>query len=152
MKNRYDNRHGRDPFGSIDEFVNKFGFKDHELTNEIIDYRMSLLKEEFQETEGAWREENSEEWVDGHIDIIVVALGNLAIAGVNARVAFNEVMRANMDKELGSRRDSDPLGMSIIKPEGWASPDHSSNHGELDKVWNKSQEIINEIDKILSED
>ena len=135
MKNRYDNRHGRDPFGSIDEFVNKFGFNNGELTQEKLDYRMELLKEEYQETEGAWRVGNPEEWVDGHIDIIVVALGNLAIAGVDSRRAFNEVMTANMSKVIGSRRDDDPVGMSIKKPEGWVGPNHRDNHGKLDGLF-----------------
>ena len=134
-KNNYQRNHSHDPFSSIEEMVDKFGFTQDELTEEKIDYRMSLLKEEMQETEGAWHVCNAEEWVDGNIDIIVIALGNLAIANVDSRKAFNEVMNANMQKEVGSRRDGDPDGMSIRKPEGWIGPDHSGNHGDLDNIW-----------------
>lgn len=134
-KNNYQHRHSHYPFLSIDEMVNKFGFKQGELTEEKLDYRMELLKEEMQETEGAWRVGNAEEWVDGHIDIIVIALGNLAIANVDSRRAFDEVMNANLRKEIGSRREGDIEGMSIRKPDGWVGPDHSDNHGDLDTVW-----------------
>lgn len=152
MGNRYAERHGRQPFSSIDEFVNRFGFKEGELTEEKIDYRMGLLEGEYQETIGAWYTKDPEELIDGHIDVIVVALGNLAIFGVNSQQAFNEVMAANFRKVNGKKRESDPDGMSIIKPEGWVGPDHSDNHGELGSVWSKTQEILDEIDEILSED
>lgn len=135
MGNRYAERHARNPFASVQEMVNTFGFNQGELTDEKIDYRMSLLKEELQETEGAWRTGNAEEWVDGHIDIIVVAMGNLAIANVDFGKAFNQVMNANMSKVVGSRRDDDPDGMSIRKPEGWVGPNHRDNHGKLDGLF-----------------
>lgn len=150
MGNRYEERHGRNPFASVNEMVNTFGFNEGELTEEKLDYRMGLLKEEYQETEGAWRVGNAEEWVDGHIDIIVVAMGNLAIAGVNGERAFNEVMNANMKKELGSRGKAGGVeGMEIFKPKGWIPPDHSDNHGKLDSVMTKVDEILAEIDEIF---
>lgn len=123
------------PFHVVDSFVDRFGFKDEELTEETVDYRMSLLREEYQETDGAHRVNNVEELIDGHVDIIVVALGNLAIFGVNGRKAFDEVMRANMSKEKGKRRESDPDGQSIIKPLGWVGPNHEDNHGQLDEIY-----------------
>ncbi len=131
--------YGERPFESIKEFAEKFNFKDGEVTEEVVDYRMSLLTEEYQETVGAHMVGNAEELVDGHIDLIVIAMGNLEIFGVDAHEAFNRVMVANMSKVLGKRRESDPEGKSIMKPEGWVGPDHSDNHGELDRVYDERE-------------
>lgn len=153
----YDNgrklvNYAKYPFESVETMMDAFQFSSVPLTPESMEFRMNLLKEEYQETEGAYRVNNHEEWVDGHIDIIVVALGNLALAKVNIDKAFNQVMNANMSKEIGTGKKSyDVPGMSIIKPEGWIGPDHSNNHGILEKAM-KTQGIIDEIDKILSED
>lgn len=137
-------RYSDNPKKSIDQFVDKFGMRDDDLTEDVLDYRMSLFEEETQETIGAWRTKNPEELIDGHIDTIVIAMGNLAIFGVNFDEAFEEVMRANMSKERGKRRPTDPDNSSIVKPERWVAPDHSDNHGELDR-------ILRDIDEILGE-
>lgn len=117
--------------------VDKFGFKDQPLTEEILQYRMDLLHEEYLETVGAHHVGSAEELVDGHIDIIVIAIGNLAMFGVDAQKAFDEVMRANMAKKVGKRRDGDPDGVSITKPNGWVGPDHSDNLGVLNDIYKK---------------
>jgi hypothetical protein len=122
-------------FESVSKFADKFGFTSVEVTEEVVDYRIGLLTEEYQETIGAHRTANAEELIDGHIDIIIIAMGNLAIFGVNGEEAFDQVMAANMAKKLGKRRESDPEGSSIIKPEGWTGPDHSGNHGKLDDIY-----------------
>jgi predicted HAD superfamily Cof-like phosphohydrolase len=127
--------YGEKPFESINEFVDKFSFRDGDVTEEVVDYRMSLLTEELQETQGAHLTGNVEELIDGHIDVIIVAMGNLAIFGVDGKKAFDEVMRANMSKVLGKRRPTDPDGKSIMKPDGWVGPDHSDNHGALNEVY-----------------
>ncbi len=124
-----------DAFGAVDAMVAKFGFADKPADSDVVQYRMDLLEEEFQETLGAHRTEDAEGLVDGHIDLIVIAMGNLAIFGVDAREAFDRVMEANMAKELGKRKPTDPDGSSIVKPDGWVGPDHSNNHGVLDVAY-----------------
>lgn len=129
--------YSQNPNKSIETFVDKFHMRDAELTEETVDYRMALFEEEAQETIGAWRTSNPEELVDGHIDVIVIALGNLAIFGVNFDRAFDQVMKANMAKEIGKRKETDPEEGSIYKPEGWVGPDHSDNHGALDELFSQ---------------
>jgi hypothetical protein len=124
-----------DAIGAVEAMVEKFGFKDGELTGNVVDYRIGLLTEEYQETIGAYRTGNAQEVVDGHIDMIVIALGNLSMFGVDAREAFDEVMNANMAKERGKRRESDPDSVSIVKPDGWVGPNHGGNTGKLDELF-----------------
>jgi len=84
-----------------------------ELLQKFLKFRLSFLMEELQETEKAVDEKDSEEVVDGLIDLVVVALG------------------ANLDKEVGVKESRpNPLGMpDLIKPEGWEAPTHRGNHG-----------------------
>lgn len=131
------NRRFAYPFSTVEDMAERFGFKQGELTEEKLEYRMSLLKEEFDETQKAYDEKNPEDFVDGNIDIIVIAMGNLAICNVDGRRAFDVVMEANFKKEIGKRSEDDPDGMSIRKPEGWKRPDHSDNIGDLETLWVK---------------
>lgn len=137
-------QYGSRPKEAVDEMIDKFDMKPPELTEDVVDYRMGLLSEETQETIGAWRTKNPEEIVDGHVDVITIALGNLAIFGVSFEKAMEQVMQANMAKEKGKRKESDPDGQSIIKPEGWVKPDHKDNHGELDRIYGEIDAIFRE--------
>lgn len=97
---------------------------------------MSLLMEEFNETIKAMEDQDAEEWVDGHIDILVIALGNLELAGVDVEKAWKEVFRANMSKVRGIKPGREASGgFDVMKPEGWKAPDHSDNHGVLDELF-----------------
>ncbi len=118
---------------------NKFKMKDW-LENadsyqktELMKLRMRMLSEEFNETLSAYLQADSEEMIDGLIDLCVIAIGTLDIAGVDPQTAWSEVLRANMDKEVGIKPGrNNPLGLpDLCKPEGWQSPDHHNNHGNL---------------------
>ena len=102
-----------------------------ELLTKFLKFRLSFLMEELQETEKAVDEKDSEEVVDGLIDLVVVALGTLDAFGVDTYRAWDEVLRANLDKEVGVKESRpNPLGMpDLIKPEGWEAPTHRGNHG-----------------------
>lgn len=118
------------------EFQKKYGFDQEEFTPQKLAFRMELLEEEYNETFKAWDEHNAEEWVDGHIDLIVIALGNLSLAGVDVEKAWNEVIRANMSKVRGIKPGRESSGgFDVIKPEGWTGPDHSDNTGVLNDVF-----------------
>ena len=100
---------------------------------ELMKLRMRMLAEEFNETLQAYLQGDSEEVIDGLIDLCVISIGTLDIAGVDVNAAWNEVYVANMAKERGVKPGRpNPLGLpDLIKPDGWVGPDHSSNHGIL---------------------
>lgn len=120
------------------EFQKKFKFDEKPMTIDQLEFRMSLIKEEYNETLDAYMTGNSEEWVDGHIDMIVIALGNLYLAGVDVEKAWKEVFRANMSKVRGIKPGREESGgFDVMKPEGWKAPDHSDNHGVLDGLFSE---------------
>lgn len=126
--------YSNDAIGAVEEMLETFDCLGGPLTKDVYDYRMGLLEEEFDETMEAVETGDAEGIVDGHIDLIVIAIGNLATFGVNTRDAFDRVLTANMAKVAGKRAEGDPEGVSLTKPEGWVGPDHSDNHGELHDV------------------
>lgn len=106
---------------------------------EFLQFRMDFVQEEFIETLKAVAEGDSEEVVDGLIDIIVVALGTLDAFSVDSQKAWDEVLKANLAKEVGVKPERpNPLGLpDLIKPEGWTAPSHDGNHGHLPDVIQK---------------
>ena len=102
-----------------------------------LEFRLNFIKEEYDETCKALSEEDSEEIVDGLIDLCVVAIGTLDALGVNVHKAWNEVYEANMNKEVGVKESRpNPLGLpDLIKPEGWTAPSHEKNHGIIGNAW-----------------
>ena len=103
----------------------------------FLEFRLNFIKEEYDETCKALSEEDSEEIVDGLIDLCVVAIGTLDALGVNVHKAWNEVYEANMNKEVGVKESRpNPLGLpDLIKPEGWTAPSHEKNHGIIGNAW-----------------
>jgi predicted HAD superfamily Cof-like phosphohydrolase len=111
----------------INEMHTKFGVRDavknfdSVMLRTFLRFRLDFLHEELGETEKASETGiplDSEEVVDGLIDLCVVALGTLDALGVDPYRAWDEVHKANMSKDL-------------VKPNGWIAPDHSDNHGDL---------------------
>lgn len=113
--------------------------KNKELMQKYLEFRLSMIKEEYDETVAAVQDGNAEEVVDGLIDLIVFAIGTLDVMGVNANQAWNEVLAPNMNKTPGVKPGRpNPFGMpDLIKPEGWVGPDHAGNHGELSNIFQK---------------
>ena len=102
-----------------------------------LEFRLNFIKEEYDETREALITEDSEEIVDGLIDLCVVAIGTLDALGVNVHKAWNEVYEANMNKEVGVKESRpNPLGLpDLIKPKGWTAPSHEKNHGIIGNAW-----------------
>jgi predicted HAD superfamily Cof-like phosphohydrolase len=98
-----------------------------------LSFRLNFLSEELNETGKAAGEADPEEIVDGLIDLCVVAIGTLDAFGVDAYKAWDEVLRANMSKEVGVKESRpNPLGLpDLVKPEGWEGPSHESNTGKF---------------------
>ena len=101
-----------------------------------LEFRIDFLREELDETEAALVSMDSEEIVDGLIDLCVVAIGTLDAFGVDPYKAWDEILRANLSKEVGVKpQRPNPMGLpDLIKPEDWEGPDHSNNHGKLNNI------------------
>ncbi|RYF57968.1 MAG: hypothetical protein EOO27_13980 [Comamonadaceae bacterium] len=86
--------------------------------------RYRLLEEEWNETIRADNNDDLVEYVDGHLDMIVVAWGNLLTAiGKDAAVACAaEVTRSNLSKTVNGEVLRDEFG-KIMKPPTYSPPD-----------------------------
>jgi len=102
----------------------------------FLDFRVDFLREELEETEAALVSMDAEEIVDGLIDLCVVAIGTLDAFGVDPYKAWDEVLQANMAKEVGKKPSRpNPLGVpDLVKPEGWTGPSHEGNHGKFNDI------------------
>ena len=118
----------------VNEKVQNF---DTEKLKQFLQFRMSFLDEELTETKKAVLNNDAEEIVDGLIDLCVVAIGTLDSMGINSYEAWNRVLRANLQKQVGVKPERpNPLGLpDLIKPPGWVGPDHTGNHGTLSKIF-----------------
>jgi len=127
----------------IHEMQNKFQLpnwvKDNpDKLKEFLEFRIRFVREELEETEKAFANKiDAEEIVDGLIDICVVAIGTLDAFKVNSHQAWDQVMEANMSKEVGVKPERpNPLGLpDLMKPEGWQAPSHAGNHGLLANLY-----------------
>ena len=102
----------------------------------FLRFRVDFLEEELTETRNAQKVIDSEEIVDGLVDLCVVAIGTLDAFGVDPYKAWDAVLEANMAKEPGIKVGRpNPLGLpDLMKPEGWTAPSHEGNHGILPKL------------------
>lgn len=123
----------------IHDMQTKFGTRDavekmdKDKLLAFLTFRLKFLQEELDETKTALINGDSEEIVDGLIDLCVVAIGTLDAYGVDPYKAWDEVLDANMSKEVGVKEGRpNPLNLpDLIKPEGWTAPSHEGNHGML---------------------
>jgi hypothetical protein len=103
---------------------------DKEKLNKFLEFRIKFLEEEMNELSTA---ENADDVVDALIDLCVVAIGTLDLFDVDARLAWDRVHEANMNKRVGIKESRpNPLGLpDLVKPEGWTAPSHKDNVGLL---------------------
>ena len=80
---------------------------------------------------------NADDVVDALIDLCVVAIGTLDGFGVDSHKAWDAVLIANMNKEVGVKESRpNPLGLpDLIKPAGWVAPSHADNEGKLKEIF-----------------
>lgn len=118
-------------FGVHDWFEANKDNKD--LMDKYLRFRLSMCKEELDESMDAIESKDPEEIVDGLIDLCVFAIGTLDVFGVDANKAWDKVYEANMVKSPGIKEGRpNPFGLpDLIKPEGWESPSHEGNHGYI---------------------
>jgi predicted HAD superfamily Cof-like phosphohydrolase len=103
---------------------------------DFLAFRLDFLEEELTETVKAFANNDPEELVDGLIDLCVVAIGTLDAFDINAYNAWDEVLKANMAKEVGKKSSRpNPLGVpDLVKPEDWKAPSHKGNHGKFNDI------------------
>ncbi len=90
-------------------------------------FRLAFMAEEMEELRTAPHPADA---VDALIDVCVVAIGTLHAFGVDARLAWDRVLEANMKKSAGRNpKRPSKFGFDLVKPEGWTAPDHSDNVG-----------------------
>ena len=106
---------------------------DDKTLKAFLKFRLDFLVEELGETLQASANKDAEEVVDGLIDLCVVAIGTLDSFGVAAHKAWDEVLKANMNKIIGVKEERpNPLGLpDLTKPDGWTPPSHKDNHGNI---------------------
>jgi hypothetical protein len=112
---------------------------DAEKLKKFLEFRIKFLQEELDELKEATTHNDAEEIVDALIDLCVVSIGTLDCFAVNSHLAWDEVLKANMNKTPGVKAERpNPLGLpDLIKPEGWVGPSHEGNHGYLYRLNDK---------------
>ena len=118
------------------EFHDHFNSFDPETRLKFLEFRARFLEEELNELKQAIEDRNPEEIVDALIDLIVISIGTMDANEINAHAAWDEVLRANMNKHVGIKESRpNELGLpDLIKKPGWIPPDHSDNHGWLRQI------------------
>jgi NTP pyrophosphatase (non-canonical NTP hydrolase) len=95
-----------------------------------MNYRIKFMQEELEEFAKAYLQQNLHDAADALADLVWVALGTAHHLGLPFEAIWAEVMRANMEKEVGP---PDPThkrpGERIHKPDGWRAPDHRAALG-----------------------
>lgn len=111
----------------------KFADFDDEKKKLFLKFRAEFIQEELNELKENIAIQNPEEIVDALIDICVVAIGTLDAFEIDSHKAWNEVLRANMQKQVGVKEGRpNPLNLpDLMKPDGWEPPSHEGNHGTL---------------------
>jgi len=104
-----------------------------EHLEEYLKFRFRFLQEELNEGVAAIDAKDPEEVCDALIDLIVVAIGTLDLYQVDFKKAWYEVLKANMNKEVGVKASRpNPWKLpDLIKNPDWIPPSHSDNHGLL---------------------
>ena len=112
-----------DKFG-VHEWIDQASAAD---LGRFMEFRLKFLQEELDETKAAFEAGDAKEMLDGLIDLCVIAIGTMDAYNCDAHGAWDEVLRANLSKEVGVKASRpNPLGLpDLIKPEGWEGPDHT---------------------------
>jgi len=107
--------HHLSDFQKVLEFNRAFGVLSHTTPNleifrrdpKLVQYRLSLVQEEFEELKDAIKTENFAETIDALTDIQYVVLGFYTALGIDADKAFQIVHDSNMSKLCKTREEAE---------------------------------------------
>jgi hypothetical protein len=109
--------------GLVKTMHKKFNITSDEVifTSEEKNFRIACLQEELNEYKEAT---NKEDELDSLIDLIVFALGTVERQNFTKIFdeAFQRVMNANCQKEIGENKKRGSFSLDLVKPEGWKAP------------------------------
>lgn len=115
-------------FQMVADFHKKFGLDPTEQPDfpfeEIWILKNNHMQEELNEIRAAAINGNLEEYFDGLIDLVYVALGAAYLAGLPFEQGFLRVHQANMTKIRALRQQDSKRGSTydIVKPPGFVAP------------------------------
>lgn len=119
------------PFRDQEKFMQACGQTVDKFNELQYSMYIKLIDEEHQEFLEATLSDNRVEQLDALIDILVVTIGAIHSAGMDAEGAWKEVMSTNfakIDKDTGLVRKREDG--KVLKPVGWKAP-------ELEQFLNK---------------
>ena len=122
---------------------------DWQRLNKFLQFRLDFLKEELNETCNAFDNKDSEEIVDGLIDLCVVAIGTLDAFGVDAYKAWDEIHNANMAKERGIKFGNPKLA-ELNKTRKHEARIYAYEHSELIKNLRNDGKTYRQICELLN--
>ena len=112
------------PFRDQEKFMKACGQSVDKLNEDQYNMYLGLIEEEHKELQVAIDANDSVEQLDALIDILVVTIGAIHSAGMDAEGAWKEVMNTNfakIDKETGLVRKREDG--KVLKPLGWKPPE-----------------------------
>jgi len=115
-------------FQMVADFHKKYGLEPTDGPNfpelEILVLKNFHLQEELNEIKKASMETDLEEYFDGLIDLVYVALGAAYLANLPFEQGFLRVHQANMTKIRALRQEDSKRGSTydIVKPAGFVAP------------------------------
>lgn len=117
-----------DLFQMVADFHKKFGLEPTDGPDfpryEIVQLKSKHLQEELDEIISAGQEGDLEEYFDGLIDLVYVALGAAYLANLPFNQGFIRVHQANMTKIRALKQEDSKRGSTydIVKPPGFVAP------------------------------
>lgn len=93
-----------------------------EFTDTERTFRIVAMQEELDEYKDST---NRYDDLDALVDLVVFALGTAERQGMLSvfEEAFERVMHANMQKQLGANTKRGSFNIDLVKPDGWKAPD-----------------------------
>ena len=97
------------------------------ISKRDFDFRVNFMHEEIRELIEGNAQGNLTQIADALVDLVYVALGTAHYFGLPFQALWDEVHRANMEKQPW--KEGDPVkprnasGLEVVKPEGWLPPD-----------------------------
>jgi predicted HAD superfamily Cof-like phosphohydrolase len=111
------------PFRDQEKFMRACDQSVDKFNGTQFDMYCALIEEEHKELKQALADNDNVEILDALVDILVVTIGAIHSAGMDAEGAWKEVMMTNfakIDRETGKVRKREDG--KVLKPVGWEPP------------------------------